>query len=253
MNILDRIHAVTVGKKLKAARETLLPALTQEELAERLSPVTVAMVRNWETDRTEMPRPQAMRVAEIYDMDWRWFYDGKETLPKQNEANAVVDNSESARALIEGFSNTVAVRSFIGVLAGLDNEETYFQEEEIPYEIPRAFLVGGTANLDKHAILRASGPSLKPRVRSGSRVLTYDDGILYRNTVVAAQDPAGRWWIKVLREGSDSWELHSLNSQGATFTDLNGWRVAGHAVAIFHEPDEPGPNIEWIQGRPLKA
>jgi len=249
---LATIECVEPGEKLKAARTTLKPSLTQSELAERIG-AKRNVVQNWESERTVLPKAQAMLIAEVYNIDWRWFYDRSDTLPRQDKSNAEVDTSEEASRLIMGFAQTVAVRSYIGVLAGLDNEEAYFQEEENPYEIPSAFLIGGPDNLEKHAILRAASNSLRPRVRSGSRVLLYDDGILYRNSFVGAEDPDDKVWLKVLREGKEGWELHSLNPAGATFRNLTGWKIKGHAIAIFHEPDEPGANIEWIHGSPLRA
>lgn len=243
------------GEKLKTLRNYFTPKNTQAELAEMIG-LGLDVVRNWELGRTALPKAAAMKIAEVYNIDWRWLYDTEDTPPVRENGsrpNAIIDTSEEAARIIAGFTQTVAVRSYIGVLAGLDNEEAYFQEEELPYEIPIAFLIGGHANIDKHAILRAASNSLKPRVRSGSRVLLYDDGILYRNTIVGAEDPDRKVWLKVLREGKDSWELHSLSSTGATFSDLSGWKIKGHAIAIFHEPDEPGPNIEWIRGTALRA
>ena len=174
-------------------------------------------------------------------------------LSKRRMAKPAVTVEED-RKILEGFAVTVAVRAWESALAGLDNEsECFFEPTDAPYEIPSAFLVGGLDMVDFHDLVRVSGRSMSPLIEPGDRVLFFQDSSPRRNTVVMAQCPENRIFIKVLRDVKGVWELHSLNPQGAQFDNLRGWKIHGYAVAILRDPDGGNMNIMWPFGQPIKV
>lgn len=179
------------------------------------------------------PRDESRFVESIMRIAKEFNFPEGEVLNPGEEPNARFVRGPAAEAVKVGFSTMVALRSYVGVLAGTEGDEAYFQEEVLPREFPVAFLIGGIGNVDKHSVLFVNGRSLEPRIKSGSMVLVFDDSILRPNTIVAAADPDDRTWIKVLREGAaGKFELHSISPSGANFTDLTGWRIGGHVIFI---------------------
>lgn len=153
-----------------------------------------------------------------------------------------------------GFAQTMAVRQYRGVLAaGSPDEESYFEEVE-PYEIPTSFIVS-MKNVDRHNVFQINGSSLEDRAYSGDRIVAYDDGIHYDNSLVLATDPdAEKIYAKGLVSVRGRFQLHSIKAGHAAFLNLDGWRVHGHAIAIIGNPDVgQRRNIEWLYGRPLPA
>lgn len=134
-----------------------------------------------------------------------------------------------------------------------DFEDCEFVEDDVPQEVPTAFFVKGPRSADQHDVLRINGPSMSPRIKSGQRVLIHRDDVLIPNSIVFATSPHNKRYIKVLREAGRFFELHSINPEGATFRDLAGWRIHGWAVAIWGDPEQGIPNVEWAMGAPLRA
>jgi len=239
------------GKKLQTARKWHRPPLSQEEFASLLG-VSRSALASYETGRNPVPDSVLLAAAAMCRIPLEWFLDGQDSAPPADHREppnaAFVDD----RITVQAFTTTAAIRSWRGALAGFNGEDCYF-EEDGTYEVPVAFLVGGIAKIDLHDVVRVSGMSMAPRILSGDRVIVYRDQTLIRNAIVLATSPAGKVYLKVLRHRNERWELDSIGN-GDHFPDLGGWQVHGYAVTIIRSDDEePGPNVEWRSGKPLKA
>lgn len=248
---------VTVGMKVTLARESQSPIWSQRYLADK-SGIPRGRIAQWETGATQQPRREDIeRIALLLGIPLEWFYDGKPGPPPmaktaQDAGEEVVRTHDPE--LVKGFATTVAVRAWASAIAAIDlEEESYFEPIDVPHEIPAAFLVGGVRNLYKHDLVKVSGRSMSPAIEPGDRVLFFQDKTPKKNTIVMAQSPDHKVFIKALRYVDDTWQLHSLHKSGATITSLKGWEIHGYGVAIFKDVDGINPNIVWPFGQPLKV
>lgn len=244
---------VTVGDKVRKAREGQVPPWSQYDLAEKLN-FGRGKIAMWESGKTLHPKQvDIQKTADLFGIPVEWFYDGKPGDPPKPEPEPSNATVVSDPKLIEGFAMTVAVRTWGTANAALiADEECTFVELDVPHEIPAGFLIGGARNLEKHDLLIVGGRSMSPRIEPGDRVLFFQDQTPRRNTIVFAQDPEGRVLIKALRDVANKWQLHSIATDGAKIEDTTGWKICGYAIAILG--DEPGGrNIEWPFGQPIKV
>lgn len=203
-------------------------------------------VTKWETSHEGPPHTLLPQIAEYLGVTVEWLNDPKTTEPKQ--AISVSKDTD----LAFGFSATMAIRSWRGVMATItDFEESDFVQEDHG-EVATAFLVNGPRSAESHDLVRVSGRSMWPRIRPGDHVLIFRDDNHYQDSIVFAQSPDGRMVVKVLREVGGHWELHSIAPEGATFKDLTGWKVYGWAVIVIRDGEQGEPNIEWNFGKPLR-
>jgi hypothetical protein len=153
-----------------------------------------------------------------------------------------------------GFVVTAAVRAWNGALASPLDAECYFEEAQERGEVPTAFLVGGYSKVELHDLIRVAGTSMAPRIESGEQVLIYRDATPRANTIVLAESPDHRMFLKVLRMSLQTeWYLESINPIVEPIKTLDGWVIHGYAVVVIGESGSRGRNIEWDAGRPLKA
>jgi len=137
-----------------------------------------------------------------------------------------------------------------GVAAGLQDECYFVASDSAEFmEVP-AFMAGREE--DRHVVCVAAGTSMSPRLRQGDRAVVRMDPNPPRNTLVVAQNPESRRFIKALRENK-LLELHSVNEEFPPITDVSDWQLVGSVVAIWGQYEAGAPNIEWDGGRPLKA
>jgi phage repressor protein C with HTH and peptisase S24 domain len=115
-----------------------------------------------------------------------------------------------------------------------------------------AFLA--SSNPDAHILCIASGASMYPRVQNGERVVVKLDRNPPNNAIIIAKRPDGANFVKVLKQNDRGFlELLSLNQEFKPIVSLDGWEMRGYAVAILHAYEPGMPNIEWDQGRALRA
>lgn len=242
---------VSVGDKVRIARDSKFPPVSMRELA-RLTGLTKGKINMWESGRTMFPRREDIeKVAAALEVPVEWFYDGQPGQPPKEAGNGVRIKDPN---LIQGFAVTAAVRCWASATAGISfEEEAHFTPVESPHEIPTAFLVGGTRNIDRHDLVSVSGQSMTPIIEPGDQVLFFQDSTPRRNTVVMAECPEGRVYIKALRYNQGRWTLESLNASGIRVDNLTGWKVHGYAVAIMRDPEGALPNIVWPFGQPIKV
>lgn len=234
------------GQKLKRARDWHQPRLTQQDLADLIEYSHREHISNWEKTGV-FPSGKLEAISRAIGIDIQWFLDGKDSYP-----NAQVVIVENDPATIAGFAQTAAIRSWSSAMAGFDGEDGHFELDPDPQEVPTAFLIGGTSKIDKHDSVRVTGTSMLPRIEPGDRVIFYQDQAPMTGAIALVQSPEHQVLIKAIRRDGALIRFDSLGN-GACFTDLKGWKILGLAICIMGRADGSRRNIEWDDGRYLKA
>src|SRR5579862_7090398 len=84
------------------------------------------------------------------------------------------------------------------VLAGSEEECAFVDPDSVQWEEIPAFFVGN--DVERFVLCVASGTSMSPRIRQGDKVVVRLDPAPPRNTLVIAESPERRRYVKVLRE-----------------------------------------------------
>jgi phage repressor protein C with HTH and peptisase S24 domain len=206
------------------------------------------------------PRDDSMwaRVEKVLGADPGFIEDDQRKLTP--------NNPESDRALMAADETlTKPEKSFLrgdmavlpvwrGVTTGVNEECEFVQMDESDMAEVPAFLVG--KDLENHCLCIAAGTSMSPRFRQGEKAIVRLDPNPPRNTIVLAESPDRKRYIKVLREKGHVMELHSINDNpmyAPVKIQEDGWKLLGSIVAILKVYETGEPNIEWDFGRPLKA
>lgn len=191
----------------------------------------------------------------VDDSRWKnWEYDVSNTVPahvlnviRQMETDILP--SGSAR----GFAVRVAIAAYRGVMAGDSyDDEAFYEREDEPTEVPTAFLIGGLDKIDQHELVKVNGTSMSPRIWSGDKVVIYKDPTPLPKTIVFCESPTGQLFLKRLVKGPARLELASYHPNGLHVSDIAGWKIHGHAIAIIGSPEQGSRNIEWNDGAPLR-
>ena len=235
------------GDKIRIARDSQTPPWSQRDLA-KVAGVPHHTIANWELNPPRRYNEEHLaKIARALNIPVSWFWDPEDRMVPSDVRGA------GERRVEYGFTLTAAIRSWRSALAAIDAvEDGYFEQSETPHEVPTAFLIGLSSKLDYHDVVSVSGTSMSPRINPGDRVLFYRDQTPRPNTIVMAESPDGRVFVKVLRFVAGHFELHSIAAHGATFQQLAGWKILGYALAIMGD-HERNRNIEWDGGSPLKA
>lgn len=250
---------MTVGKKVLRLAEAL--GLTQTALADVMS-ISRGSVASYSARNNANPsRDKVAKLVEFAQesglaVPMAWFYDGQDT-PVPAGQSTLANERDSAVRLNEpqaiyGFAMRAAIRSWSSAMAGIDGEDGAFEEEPEPYEVPTAFLIGGTAKIDLHDIVRITGTSMEPRIEPGERVIFYRDSAIIDNSIALVQSPDHQVYVKAIKREGKRYRFDSLG-KGACFDDLTNWTILGHAICIMGRPGEGKRNIEWDDGRYLRA
>jgi hypothetical protein len=185
--------------------------------------------------------------------DYRVLIDDALDLP---DARAIQDEvltvpllelSEGFRAFLRG--DKAVLPLWQTVLAGSDGECAFVDPDSIQWEEIPALFVGH--DVERYVLCVASGTSMSPRIRQGDKIVVRLDAAPPRNTIVIAESPDRRRFVKALRE-KERLELHSLNPKYLPITDTTDWSLVGGVTAIIGTY-EGSPNIEWDFGKPLRA
>lgn len=191
-------------------------------------------------------------IAAALRLDPQILLDDSRELPLRDQPIIQIPSGDirgSLRSLVKGDKAIIPV--WRGVAAGTE-DECYFVEPDSPeyQEIP-AFLLK-VDELDRYILCIPAGVSMSPRIKQGDRVVIRLDPNPSPNTIVVAETPDRRRFIKALRE-KNGLELHSINPHYPLITDLEGWSFVGNVTAIWHPYESGAPNIEYADGLPLKA
>jgi transcriptional regulator with XRE-family HTH domain len=238
---------VTPGEKLALARDYAAPRLTQEALGNKLGK-SRGTVAKWESTGL-IPERSLEEVATFFQIPVAWFVDGQSSEPPN--VRATRDPAAMGRAgqsLTRGDQVMLAV--WRGVMAG-DGECEFWEGESPEFRAIPSFLAGNDP--DSHVLCIASGVSMAPRLDHAERAVVRLDPDPPIGSLVVARRPDGANFIKALRRGAARLELHSINPEFAPITNVLEWSLKGYVVAILHTYTGHGANIEWDDGRPLRA
>ncbi len=98
---------MTLGKRIKAARERLTPRPTQADIAEQFG-VTDKAVSGWERDSSVPELDKIAKLARILKVPTSWLLDGKGAPPAPDALESVVDRLDPAgRELLEAMAQTI--------------------------------------------------------------------------------------------------------------------------------------------------
>lgn len=263
-----------VGQKLKLARTYHRPRLTQEELANQMG-IDRTLISKWENLKAEPSVETIAQIALKLGLPTDWFWDRKNSAPPSPlfqevqqsvkeartpyavEEPIIFIHPDSHRQILGKYNadDLVALPLWQGVLAADDDGECYYVEEEAPYMVPPFFL--GDAPLNDCWLIRASGRSASPRIEHSELAIVRRNSNPSINTIVVATNPAGKHFVKALRQGKgpSPYALAPLNSSGdfKDITDVRGWIFRGNVITILKDSQPGNPNIEWDFGRPLRA
>ncbi len=198
------------------------------------------------------PRDESVwpQVADLIGIPLAILLDDRKDLepPRRDEVEMVRTVASPVKSFARGDMALLPV--WRGVAAGLQDECYFVASDTAEFmEVP-AFMAGREE--DRHVVCVAAGTSMSPRLRQGDRAVVRLDPNPPRNTLVIAQNPESRRFIKALRE-TRHLELHSINEDFPPIVDVSEWQLVGSVVAIWGQYEAGAPNIEWDGGRPLKA
>lgn len=241
-----------VKSKLAIARKYFQPALTQQGLADLLQ-VDRSTIARWE--RTNSIPPEAIaKVSHLSGIPESWFQLDTAEEPILNAApsnGVTIPNSPMAT----GVAREALLSVWRGVLAS-EGECEFWETGGPEFRSVPAFLVGNEP--EQFVVCIASGVSMAPRIDHAERAIVRLDPDPPLGALVVVRRPDGAVFIKALRRvvsQSDEHrlQLQSLNPAYAPISDLRGWTLLGYVIAILHTYSGGGANIEWDDGRPLRA
>ena len=220
-----------------------------------------ARIASYEGGSANIPAPVLEQIAEATKVPLSWWTDDQDSPPPEAVSAKPMPNAKviprqeaelAAQSLGRGDLVQLAMWKAVGGL--VVDQEVYFEETVEPTAVP-SFLIG--PDIDNWRVVQVSGFSMVPRINSGSQVVVkLCDAMPATGIITIVQDVERRLYCKVFRRSRDGKpELHSINGSYPVIPskDINGWQVRAVAYGIMHAYDEPGPNIEWDSGRPLRA
>jgi hypothetical protein len=200
------------------------------------------------------PRDESIwpAVAKVLGIkDYRVLIDDALDLPDASPDEVAIASADEVPDHLRGFlrGDFAILPVWQSVLAGTDGECAFVDPDSPQWEEVPAMFVGH--DVERHVLCFASGTSMSPRIRQGDRIIVRLDPAPPRNSLVIAESPERRRYVKVLRE-TDHLELHSVNSKFEPITDTTDWTLIGSVTTILGAY-EGGANIEWDFGRALRA
>lgn len=191
-------------------------------------------------------------IAAALDIpDYRVLIDDTLDLPGSRTDEVRTPNAEELGDRIRGFlrGDRAILPLWQTVLAGTEEECAFVDPDSVQWEEIPALFVG--QDVERFVLCVASGTSMSPRIRQGDKVVVRLDAAPPRNTLVIAESPERRRFVKALRE-KQTLELHSINERFRPISDTTDWTLIGSVVTIISSY-EGSPNIEWDFGKPLRA
>jgi len=248
--------AMDIKEKFKLARKYQRPPLTQEGVAQLLS-VTREAVAKWESFASINKPPVSVvaRVARLWHIPEAWFYDGEDT-PPPLPADTPPGNAWVAQVSREMAGHLSATEALVAVWRGVvcgPADECAFMEPDSPEfrAISIAYIQGDPEN---YVLCVASGASMFPRIAQGEETIIRRETNPSAGDIVLVRHPDGQMFLKVLRLARNGRpELHSVNPEFSPITAVDGWQYIGIAVFIRHAYRPGEANIEYDDGRALRA
>jgi transcriptional regulator with XRE-family HTH domain len=98
---------MTLGKRIKSARERLRPEVTQGDIAKHFN-ITDKAVSAWERDATVPELDRIAKLARILKVPANWLLEGKGPPPSPDALEAVMEQLDpESRALLEAMAQTL--------------------------------------------------------------------------------------------------------------------------------------------------
>jgi SOS-response transcriptional repressor LexA len=191
------VAVATPGEKMQHLRMSRRPGLTQTELAQALG-VTRYKVANWETNRSEVPRPLVVKAAKLFNVPEDWFWDGAD-LPPDSPA---LQSIEVGKPLypVAGVYAEIALGPPVPAGSWADPEGT---EEMI--EVPGFLVLRG-----RFACI-AQGESMLPLIEQGDLLIFQRNPTPRPGTIVLARNGQNQVTVKTLRVIDNRYVLQSIN------------------------------------------
>jgi hypothetical protein len=189
-------------------------------------------------------------IAKALDLsDYMVLLDERMDLPSEEEVQVVSPGeiADGFRGMLRG--DRALLPLWQTVLAGREEECSFVDPDNVQWEEVPALFVG--QDVERFVLCVASGTSMSPRISQGDRIVVRMDSAPPRNTLVIAENPERRRYVKVLRE-RQRLELHSVNEKFAPIEDTTDWTLIGSVVCVI-KAYESGANIEWDFGKPLRG
>jgi phage repressor protein C with HTH and peptisase S24 domain len=191
-------------------------------------------------------------IARALDLpDYRVLIDDTLHLPTPHHDEVRIASTDEVNERIRGFlrGDRAVLPVWQTVLAGAEDECAFVDPDSVQWEEVPALFVG--SDVERFVLCVASGTSMSPRIRQGDKIVVRLDPAPPRNTLVIAENPERRRFVKTLRENQHL-ELHSVNSKYKPIHDTTDWTLIGSVVTILSSY-EGSPNIEWDYGKPLRS
>lgn len=98
---------MTLGKRIKAARERLRPKVTQPHVA-AVFHITVQAVSGWERDESIPELDKIAKLARILKVPASWLLEGRGPPPAEDALESVLEQLDpTARELLEAMAQTL--------------------------------------------------------------------------------------------------------------------------------------------------
>lgn len=98
---------MTLGKRIKAARQRLRPKVTQGAVGAHFG-ITDKAVSGWERDEDRPDLDKIAKLAEILKVPAKWLLAGKGAPPAPDSLESIVDELDpQGRALLEAMAQTL--------------------------------------------------------------------------------------------------------------------------------------------------
>ena len=231
-----------------------MPPCSQADAA-AIARIPTSRYKSYELERAMPPTDVVQSLARAWKIPAEWFWDGKNDRPPSvvrehpDRVYEVEPRNKVERLMTIG--DRVAIPVWRGALLGSDEEDHFDEDDGQPMEFAAFYTLGDP---DRHVVCIPKGNSMQPRILSYARVLVRLDPDVPPGHLVAAQKPTGAIYIKRFIRGSDGRvELHSVNTEYPPIDELDDWIIRGGVVLIQHDPAPGTANIEWAEGRYLRA
>jgi transcriptional regulator with XRE-family HTH domain len=98
---------MTLGKRIKSARERLRPKMTQDALGDHFG-ITDKAVSGWERDTDRPDLAKIAKLARVLKVPSNWLLDGKSAPPAPDALESLLEELDpEARALLEAMAHTL--------------------------------------------------------------------------------------------------------------------------------------------------
>jgi transcriptional regulator with XRE-family HTH domain len=98
---------MTLGKRIKSARERLRPEMTQGDVAKHFN-ITDKAVSAWERDATVPELDKIAKLARVLRVPANWLLEGKGPPPSPDALESVMEQlDQESRSLLEAMAQTL--------------------------------------------------------------------------------------------------------------------------------------------------